>query len=231
MQHQITHDPAFSMLKVDLGPNDTLVAEPGAMVAMSRFVQMEAKLNASKGAGFFDKVKAVFAAAVRKLLGGESFFVNYFQTSQPGSVWLAPTMSGSIVHRRLENSMITLSSGAYIASVGDLDVDVKYGGIQGLLAKEGLFFLEVRGTGELFFNSFGGVEAVDVHGSYIVDNGHIVGWEGDLTYKITSAGGGLMGFVASGEGAVCEFSGQGRLYIQSRNMGSLVSWLTPLLPR
>jgi len=29
---------------------------------------------------------------------------------------------------------------------------------------------------------------------------------------------------------VCEFTGQGRVYIQSRNLGSLVGWLTPLLP-
>ena len=40
----------------------------------------------------------------------------------------------------------------------------------------------------------------------------------------------MMGFMASGEGLVCEFRGQGRVYIQSRNMGSLVGWLTPLLP-
>jgi uncharacterized protein (AIM24 family) len=64
----------------------------------------------------------------------------------------------------------------------------------------------------------------------MVDNGHIVGWEGPLTYKMTSVGGGAMGFFASGEGLVCEFQGQGRVYIQSRNLGALVEWLTPLLP-
>jgi uncharacterized protein (AIM24 family) len=39
-----------------------------------------------------------------------------------------------------------------------------------------------------------------------------------------------MGLMASGEGLVCEFDGQGRVYIQSRNTSSLVGWLTPLLP-
>ena len=72
--------------------------------------------------------------------------------------------------------------------------------------------------------------SVAVNGSYIVDNGHLVGYEGDLTFSIRSAGGGVIGFVASGEGLVCEFQGRGRVYIQSRNLSSLVSWLTPMLP-
>ena len=71
---------------------------------------------------------------------------------------------------------------------------------------------------------------VEEGGVYIVDNGHIVGFDSSLTFKIKSAGGGLLGFMASGEGLVCEFQGQGRILIQTRNTGSLVSWLTPMLP-
>ena len=40
----------------------------------------------------------------------------------------------------------------------------------------------------------------------------------------------MMGFMASGEGLVVVFEGQGRVYLQSRNVSSLVGWLTPLLP-
>jgi uncharacterized protein (AIM24 family) len=39
-----------------------------------------------------------------------------------------------------------------------------------------------------------------------------------------------LGFLASGEGIVCEFQGQGRILIQTRNTGALVDWLTPMLP-
>ena len=42
--------------------------------------------------------------------------------------------------------------------------------------------------------------------------------------------GSSLGFMASGEGLVCEFNGQGRIYIQSRNLSALVGWLTPLMP-
>ena len=108
---------------------------------------------------------------------------------------------------------------------------MKFGGLRGLLAREGLFFLEVSGRGDLWFTSYGGVEAIDVNGTYLVDNGHLVGYEGNLRLSIRSAGGGLLGLAASGEGLVCELSGQGRVWIQTRNLQSLVGWLTPMLPR
>lgn len=218
------------MLRVDLQPGERLVSEAGAMVAMSKHVNLEAKLTTSATAGIGASMQALFAAVVRKFLGGESFFVSHYTAPSPASVWLAPKVSGSIVHYPLQGRSITLSSGAFVASMGDISVSPQYGGIRGMLAKEGVFFLSVSGQGDVFFNSFGGVDAIDVNGSYTVDNGHIVGWEGNLQYRMKSAGGGVMGMLASGEGLVCEFTGQGRVWIQSRNLSSIVSWITPLLP-
>jgi uncharacterized protein (TIGR00266 family) len=219
------------MLRVDLMPGQTVVSEAGAMVARHQQVGMEVRLNAGRSPGFFAKLKALFVAVLRRWVGGETFFVNHFSAPTPGSVWLAPTMSGQIIYRPLRGETLVLSTGAYLAHTGDVDLKLKFGGLRGLLAKEGAFFLTLSGHGELWFTSYGGVEVIDVNGSYIVDNGHLVGYEGELTFDIKSAGGGLLGFAASGEGLVCEFTGRGRVYIQTRNLGSLVGYLTPLLPR
>jgi len=228
--HQITHGPSFAMLRVDLRPGETLVAEAGAMIARHQRVGMEVKLNAGRSAGIFAKLKAIFIALVRKAIGGETFFVNHFTTPQSGSVWLAPALSGQIQYRRMQGETLVLSSGAYLAHMGDVDLKLKFGGLRGMLAKEGAFFLAVSGLGDLWYTSYGGIEYVDVNGSYMIDNGHLVGYEGNLTFNIRTAGGGMMGFMASGEGLVCEFQGQGRVWIQTRNLGALVSWLSPLLP-
>ncbi len=222
---EITHGPSFAMLRIDLAPGQTIVAEAGVMVAKHKSVNMEAKLNAP-GGGAFAMIKALLIALVRKFVGGETFIVNHFTAPTGGSVWLAPTMSGPVIYRRLNGEKLVLSTGAYLAHAGDVQMGLKFGGIRGLLAKEGAFFLEVTGHGDLWFTSYGGVEAVDVNGAFTVDNGHLVGYEGDLSFDIGSAGGGLMGMVASGEGLVCKFNGQGRIYIQSRNASSLVSWLS-----
>jgi uncharacterized protein (TIGR00266 family) len=230
VQHAITHGPSFAMLRVDLAPGETIVGEAGAMVARHQQLTMDVKLNASPAAGFFAKVKSLFIALVRRVIGGETFFVNHFSAPQGGSVWLAPPMAGQIVYRRLNGELLLLSTGAYLAHAGNVELKLKWGGLRGLFAKEGAFFLGVTGHGDLWFTSYGGVETIDVNGSYIVDNGHLVGYEGNLTFSIRSAGGGLLGFAASGEGLVCEFQGQGRVWIQTRNLGTLVDWLSPMLP-
>ena len=227
---EITHGPSFAMLRVDVQPGQTVVAEAGSMVARQSHVNMEVKMNAGGSSGFFAVVRAFFIALIRKVVGGETFFVNHFTTPQAGSVWVAPTLSGTVAHRALKGETITLSTGAYVASAGPVQMKLKFGGLKSLLAKEGAFFLEITGHGDLWFNSYGGIHAVDVDGPFMVDNGHLVGFEGNLTMNIKSAGGGVLGFVASGEGLVVEFEGQGRVYLQSRNLGSLVGWLTPLLP-
>ena len=230
ISHEITHGPSFAMLRADLQPGQVLIAEAGAMAAKHKHVAMEVKMNAGPGAGLWAKMKAFMIAIIRKIVGGETFFVNHFTVPQPGSVWIAPSMSGSVQYRRLQGETLTLSSGAYLASSGPIDMKMKFGGLRSLLAKEGAFFLQMTGHGDLWFNSYGGVTPIDVNGSYIVDNGHLVGFEGNLNFDIKSAGGGLMGFMASGEGLVCQFNGQGRVYIQSRNTSTLVDWLTRIMP-
>ena len=230
--HQITHGPSFAMLRVDLQPGQVLCAEAGAMVARSANLAMDVKMSAGREPGFFGFLVSVVLAFVRKLVGGESFFTNHFHGAQPGSVWVAPGMAGEVTHRRLNpGERIVLSSGAYLASVGDIEVKLKFGGLKTILAREGAFMLEVSGTGDVWFNSYGGAQVVEINGPFMVDNGHLVGYDGNLQMTIRSAGGGLLGFVAGGEGIVCEFQGQGRVYLQSRNLNSLVGWLTPLLPQ
>lgn len=230
MQSIVKHEPAFSLLQVQLAPGEVLTAEAGAMVARSSNLTMEVKLNADPSAGFFTKVKAICVAFVRKLVGGESFFVNQFSSPQGGWVWLAPAMSGSIRQYSLQGRTMLFSSGAYLASAGPVTLRMRFGGLRALFAKAGAFFIEASGQGDIFVNSYGGIDEVHCNGTYVVDNGHLVGFDSTLDFKISSAGGGLMGLLASGEGLVCEFRGQGRILLQSRNTGSLVGWLTRLLP-
>ncbi len=229
---EVTHGPSFAMLRLDVRPGEVVVAEAGSMVARHQHVRMEPKLNAPPGAGFFAVLKAFFVALIRKLVGGESFVVNHFTaTGQPGSVWLAPVLSGQIHHKRLQpGQTLVMSTGAYVAHRGNVHLKLRFGGLSGLLAKEGLFFLEASGEGDLWFNSYGGIHALRVDGSFVVDTGHIVAYEGSLQFRVTSAGGGLKGLFASGEGLVAEFQGQGIVYVQTRSLGALVDWLSPMLP-
>jgi len=64
---------------------------------------------------------------------------------------------------------------------------------------------------------------------YIVDTSHIVGWTGGLEYQVRKVGG-LKSLFLSGEGLVCEFRGQGRVWVSTRNPSSLAAFLQPFRP-
>ncbi|MCA9699171.1 MAG: AIM24 family protein, partial [Myxococcales bacterium] len=42
--------------------------------------------------------------------------------------------------------------------------------------------------------------------------------------------GGMRGLFFSGEGLVCDFTGQGKIYLQTRNAGALAAFLHPFRP-
>lgn len=230
MKHSVEYGPAFSWLRVQLDPGEEIEAEAGAMVTRTPELGMETRLNAGKGAGFFAKIVAFFAALIRKFAGGETMFVNDFGGPQGGEVILAPSLAGHIEHRRLgAGPGLLVQSGSYLASTEQVRTKLKWGGLRGLLGGEGLFFIHCFGSGDLFINSYGGIEAIEVDGDYIVDTGHIVAFDDTLDFEIKSAGKGFKALFLSGEGLVCRFKGRGTVFVQSRNIGGLVSWLSPYL--
>lgn len=230
MQSFIEHGPAFAWLRVQLAAGETVRAEAGAMVRRAGDVEMETRLNAGFQPGVFRLIWAFLVALMRKVLGNETMFINDFSTKTSGEVVLAPTFSGNITQKSLSaGQSLFVQTGGYLASTGSVDMRLRFGGLRSFFGGEGLVLLECSGQGDVFVNSYGGIVAIPVNGKYIVDTGHIVAFDGSLDFRVRSVGG-AKSFFFSGEGLVCEFNGQGTVYIQSRNVNALVSWLTPLLP-
>ncbi|MFZ4738112.1 MAG: TIGR00266 family protein [Bradymonadia bacterium] len=229
MRADIEYGPAQTWVRIQLEGNDSLQAEAGAMVRQTPGVEMETRLNAGRRAGFFRKIMMFFVALARKALGGETLFVNDFSAPRGGEVVLAPVMSGAITQRTLRpGESLLVQSGSYLASTGDIDTKLRWGGLRALFGGEGLILLECSGTGELFINSYGGITEVQVDGTYVVDTGHIVAFDGTLDFGVRMVGG-LKASLFSGEGLVCEFRGRGKVYVQSRNFKALVGWVSRYL--
>jgi uncharacterized protein (TIGR00266 family) len=230
MQHEVKHGPSFATLTVQLQAGETITAESDAMITHTKGVSIEPRLNAARTGGLWGTIKAFFVALIRKIFGGETMFVNDFTASENAEIRLAPVMSGHIVHRQLNNERLLLQPGSYLASSSGLSMRLQWAGLRGLLSKEGIVFVEMSGTGDLFMTAYGGIQPIEVDGSFVVDNGHIVAFDAGLDFKVTTPGGGLMGLFGSGEGLVCHFTGRGTVWIQSRNTWALVDWITRLLP-
>jgi len=163
---EIEYGPAQSWMRVGLKPGDAIQAEAGAMVRHSPGVEIDTRLNSGRRAGFFRKVLVFLTALLRKLFGGETMFINEFTAPSGGEVVLAPVMSGTIQRRTLrEGERLFVQTGSYLASTGDIDTQLRWGGLRALFGGEGLILLECAGNGELFINSYGGITAVDVEGN------------------------------------------------------------------
>ena len=231
MKSEILYKPSYAMIKIDMAAGDNVDVEAGSMVAMSTGLKMKTSIGGNRS-GFFGKLWAFFSALFRKIFGGETMFINRYSPpdGQDGTLYVAPSLNGDIIEYTLDGSRsLLVQSSSYLASSGDVTVKTKWGGIKSLFSGEGAFWLLISGTGTLWVNSYGAIQEIDVSGEYVVDTGHVVAFDSGLTYKITRAGG-WKATLLSGEGIVMRFSGHGKLYIQTRNLGALVRWLIPYLP-
>jgi uncharacterized protein (TIGR00266 family) len=221
MRYELLDKPDFGMVRVGFDqPGEQLLVESSAMVARHSAIEMKTQLQGG-----------ILAAAKRKMLGGESLFQNTFTATQPGQeLWLAPSAEGDVLALDMNGTYeVMLNSGAYLAASPSVTLDTKWGGAKGFFGA-GLFLLKCSGHGPLFFSSYGGIHAVDVGpGGYICDNGHIVGFTSGLNYTVTKVGG-LKSLFLGGEGLVCRFEGQGRLWMSTRNANSLAAFLHPFRP-
>ena len=223
MKYEILDAPNFALLKVVFeAANESIVAESGAMVAMSADIDIKTAMRGG-----------LLAAAKRKMFGGESLFQNTFVASAPGrELFLAAAAEGDLRARTLgEGEVFYMQSGAYVAHMGDrLTLDTKWGGVRSFFGGVGFFLLRISGPGTVFYGSYGAIHEVDVGPEgYTADTGHIVAFTEGLEYGVRPFGG-MKGLFFSGEGLVCDFRGRGTLYLQTRNPSSLASFLHPFRP-
>ncbi len=217
MQYDILCRPSFSILEVTLEPGEKIVSEAGAMAWMEGPVVTE---TSTRG-GMLTGLK-------RKLLTGESFFQNtYTAQGGPAKVSFAPGSAGNIVPYELRGDELFLERGAYLASTEGVKCDSKWEGLKGLF-NEGLFILRATGQGLMFFNGYGDIEEIQVDGQYTVDNGYAVAWEPTLQYRLTRARK-IRSFLFSDQ-LLLNFSGTGRVWVQSRSPVSLANWVYRFRP-
>jgi len=215
MKITIEGKPVFAHVIVELEPGETFVAESDAMSSMSAELDMTAKLNG----GFFKGL-------ARKFLGKESLFINHFSnlTSEPLTLHLSQPTPGDIEVKELNGESYCIQQGSYIASEPGVKLGLQWAGFGSFIGGEGLFKLVVSGYGKVVFGAYGGIVEKEINGEYIVDSGHLVAYGPDMKLKPQLAGG-IFSSIFGGEGFVTRVEGNGKIYMQTRNMSGLASWV------
>ena len=124
-----------------------------------------------------------------------------------------------------------VQSGSFLASEMGIDIETKWGGATSFFSSEGLFLLNLKGAGEALLSSFGAIHKLTLDGSndVIIDTGHVVAFEPTVQWKVKKVAGFITSLM-SGEGLVCEFSGTGDVWLQTRSNQAFLDWLVPRLP-
>lgn len=219
MQLQNRHNPAFTVGRLYLAPNEPARVESGAMMATSAGV----KLDVSTGGGLMAGLK-------RSVLAGESFFVTtYTAPPQGGWVDVAGVLPGDIIAIDIQpDRPFFVTKGCWIANSYGTEVTSKWGGGKNLFGGEGGFGLQASGQGQVVVSVYGALDVVDLQPGeqIVVDTGHVVAYDLGIQFRLRRAvEGKTFSSLTSGEGFVFDFFGPGRLLLQSRNPSALTAWI------
>lgn len=220
MQIEITSGPAFAFGQITLPPGGAIRVEAGAM-AMTRG---DVDMTTSTQGGLMKGLK--------RTLGGESFFVNDFTSRTGGQVGVAAALAGDMSVVPLDGSgALLVQSGSWIASDTTIDVDAKWGGGKTFFSGEGLILLRCTGTGDILMSAYGAIIATSLAPgeTLTLDTGHVVALDETVQYKVRKAGS-WKSTVLGAEGLVTDFTGPGRVWLQTRSSGDLIRWIQSKLP-
>lgn len=219
MQVDINSGPAFAFGEITLPAGGSVRVEAGAM-AMTRG---DVQIATSTQGGFMKGLK--------RTLGGESFFVNDFSSGTGGIVGVAAALPGDMTSVTLGSAGLLVQSGSWIASDPSVTVDSKWGGGKTFFSGEGLILLKCTGQGDLLLGAYGAIRSHDLAAGEVLtlDTGHVVAFEDTVQYSVRKAGS-WKSTLLGGEGLVTDFSGPGRVWLQTRSSGDLISWIQSKLP-
>lgn len=223
MEYQIIGGEAFPFLKIKLQPGEAIKAESNAMVMMKGGLSLTGKMDGGIG------------RAIGRLFTGESAFMQVIEANKgPGEVMLATFLPGTMHRVDLAGDMLQVQSGSFLACDATIDISAKVQSIgKALFGGEGLFATKVTGNGAVFLSSYGGIEEITLAEGeeVLIDNGHLVAWDGHLNYEITKGGTGWFTSVLSGEVLALRFQGPGRIWVQSRNLRDFKNWILSFVPK
>lgn len=217
MRTELVHNPTAGVLRVVFErPREQLVARGSALAARDTAVEARTSVG-GEGAEGVDATTTVFTA-----------------TAPGQSLWLAAPAFGTIASISIaRGAELFIQSSSWLARTPDVGLDSKWHGARAFFPRGGTL-ARAWGEGELWYGAYGGLHVVEIgtlHPHYTCDAHHVVAFTEGVQHRPRGTDaegrkvrkgdpGGL------GEGWV-DFSGVGRLWLQTRNPVALAGFLHP----
>ncbi len=224
------HDVQY--VEIELDPQETVIAEAGAMLYMKEGIQFETKMGdgSEPEKGLFGKL---LSAASRKI-AGESIFLTHFTHTGTGKshVAFSAPYPGTIVPLDLQalgGNVIVQRDAFLCAALGtkiSMFFNRKLGA--GFFGGEGFILQKIQGDGKAFIHAGGTLIEHELNNETLrVDTGCVVGFQEGIDFSVEKAGG-LKSMIFGGEGLfLATLRGTGKVWLQSIPINKLIKQLSP----
>jgi len=210
----------LQFVEIELDPQETVIAEAGAMMYMEDGMNFETKMGdgSNPSAGFMSKLGSV----AKRAFTGESIFMTHFTNAGQGKKHVAfgAPYPGKIIAIDLDeaNGELICQKDSFLCAALGTEVTIafnkKFGA--GLFGGEGFILQKLRGDGNVFIHAGGTIVEKRLNGEKLmVDTGCIVAFESTINYDIQRAGN-MKSMIFGGEGLfMATLQGTGRVWLQS----------------
>jgi len=222
----------IQFVEVELDPNETVIAEAGAMVYMEDGIAFEVKMGdgSQPNQGMMGKL----LQAGSRLITGESLFITHFTNRGYGKrrVAFSAPYPGTIIPvdlSQVRNTLIVQKDGFLCAAFGTkmtITLNRKIG--TGLFGGEGFIMEKLEGDGKAFIHAGGTVIERQLNNETLrIDTGCVVAYEPSIDFDIETTGS-LKSMVFGGEGIfLATLRGTGKVWLQSMPIRKLIRALAP----
>jgi len=217
-------------VEVELDPNETAVAEPGAFMMMDDGVSMQTIFGDGSQQQDTSIMGKLFNAGKRMLVG-ENLFMTAFTniSSVKRKVSFAAPYTGKVVALNLLElgGRIIAQKDAFLCAAKGVSIGIEFQRKlgTGLFGGEGFIMEKIEGDGMAFLHAGGFVQEKDLLPGELlkIDTGCIVGFTGGVDYDIQFVGG-IKNTIFGGEGLFfATLRGPGKVWIQSLPISRLAS--------
>ncbi|PIQ48550.1 MAG: TIGR00266 family protein [Cytophagales bacterium CG12_big_fil_rev_8_21_14_0_65_40_12] len=232
----VLHGDDMQMVEIELDPQETVIAEAGAMNWMEDSIDFQAKMGDGSEAndGFLGKLMSVG----KRVLTGESIFMTHFTNHghTKRRVTFAAPYPGKIIPIDLQEigGEIICQKDAFLCAAMGTRVSIAFSKRlgAGFFGGEGFILQKLQGDGMAFLHAGGTVVRKELRGETLrVDTGCIVGFSPSIDYDIQRAGN-LKSMFFGGEGLfLATLRGTGTVYLQSLPFSRLADRIIAHAPR
>jgi len=210
----------MQFVEIELDPNESCLAEAGAMMYKDPSIVMEAVFDTgSRGTGFVDKL----LGAGKRVLTGESLFMTQFQNqaSRKAKAAFAAPYPGNIIPVHLSNvgGSLICQKDSFLCAARGISIGIYFQKkiLTGLFGGEGFIMQKLEGDGLAFIHAGGTLveRTLQAGESLHVDTGCIVAFQPTVAMDIQQAGN-IKTLLFGGEGVFfATLQGPGKVWLQS----------------